>query len=259
MARTPKTELSREEERAKRDAAEQEALLREVDDAVRQGDFESFMGSYGKPLLAVIALGLAGFGGYLFWDNQRENAMESSSEELVTVLDQLDAGNMDTVATRLEAFEGEGAPAVSAKMLRAGMAAENGERAEAATLFGEVAADETAPQAMRDIALIRQTALNFDEMEPAEIVAAMKPLAVPGEPFFTSAGELLGHAYLAQDKRDEAGALFAQIARDESTPETARARLLNLAGILGVDAIDDVQDVLEAQRSQPGQGASLVE
>ena len=50
MARTPKTELSREEKKAKADAAEQEALLREVDEAVRQGDMESFLGTWGKPL-----------------------------------------------------------------------------------------------------------------------------------------------------------------------------------------------------------------
>lgn len=259
MARTPKTELSREEQRAKRDAAEQEALLREVDDAVRQGDFESFMGSYGKPLLGVVIAGLAAFGAYLFWDNQNEAKMENSSEELVTVLDQLEAGNMDTAEARLEGFEGEGAAAISAKMLRAGLASENGNNTEAARLFGEVAADEAAPKAMRDVALIRQTALNFDGMEPAAVVAAMKPLAVPGEPFFTSAGELLAHAYLAQNKRAEAGALFARIARDENTPQSARARLLNMAGILGVDAVDDVQDVLEAQRSEPGQRTGLVE
>ena len=77
----------------------------------------------------------------------------------------------------------------------------------------------------------------------------MKPLAVPGEPFFTSAGELLAHAYLSQNKRDEAGALFAQIARDENTPESARARMLNMAGILGVDAVDDVQELLGSQQA----------
>ena len=58
---------------------------------------------------------------------------------------------------------------------------------------------------------------------------------------------MLAHAYLAQDKRDEAGALFGEIARHEDTPESARVRMLNMAGILGVDAIDDVQELLESQ------------
>lgn len=247
MARTPKTELSREEKKAKANAAEQEALMREVDDAVRQGDLESFMGSYGKPLLGVVLVGLLAFGGYLFWNNRQEAALEASSEELVTALDQLEAGNVEETSSRLAAFEGQGTPAISAKMLRAGIAAEGGDTAQAATLFGEIADDQSAPDVMRNLALIRRTALRYDQMEPAEVVAAMKPLAVPGEPFFASAGELVAHAYLAQNKRNEAGALFAEIARDENTPEPARARMLNMAGILGVDAVDDVQDILDAQ------------
>ncbi len=250
MARTPKTELSREEKKAKADAAEQDALLREVDEAVRQGDFESFMASYGKPLLAVVVLGLAAFGGYLYWDDRQEKAMEGSSEQLVTAFDQLEAGRTDTADTRLEGVAG-GSPELSAKMLRAGIAAENGDRDTAAALFGEVAETGSAPEAMRDLALIRRTALLFDQMEPAEVVSAMQPLAVPGEPFFTSAGELLAHAYLAQDKRGEAGTLFAEIARHEDTPDSARTRLLNMAGILGVDAVDDVRDVVEAQQRGP--------
>lgn len=259
MARTPKTELTAQDKKAKADAAQQEALMREVDDAVRQSDFDSFMASYGKPLFGVIVLGLAAFGGYLFWDGQREGERERASEELVTALDQLEAGNNAAATERLEAIEGEGTAAVSAKLMRAGIAAEEGRTDEAATLYREVADDTSAPETFRDIALIRSTALRFDAMEPAQVVAAMRPLAVPGDPFFASAGELLAHAYLEQGNRSEAGALFAQISRDESTPESARARMLNMAGILGVDAVDDVQALLDAQRGAAGAAATASE
>lgn len=77
MARTPDTKAAREEKKAKAEAAEQDALLREVDEAVRQGDMESFFSKWGKPLLGVVVLGLAGFGGYLYWDHQREQALEA--------------------------------------------------------------------------------------------------------------------------------------------------------------------------------------
>lgn len=247
MARTPKTEPTREEKKAKAEAAEQEALLREVDDAVRQGDMDQFLTTWGKPLLGVLAVGLAAFGGYIYWNNQQEAQLESSSEELVLALEQLENGNEESAMTRLAAIEGAGSAVISAKMLRAGQLAENGDDEQAAELLGEIADDESAPEPLRNLALIRRTALRYDTMEPAEVVAAMQPLAVPGDPFFASAGELLAHAYLAQDKRDEAGALFGEIARHEDTPESARVRMLNMAGILGVDAIDDVQELLESQ------------
>jgi hypothetical protein len=258
VARTPKTELTREEKKAKAEAAEQEALLREVDDAVRQGDMDQFLSTWGKPLLGLLIIGLAAFGGYIYWNNQQEGQLESGSEDLILALEALEEGNEDSATARLEALSGEGSAVFSAKMLRAGQLSEAGEDAQAAELLGEVAADEKAPEALRNLALIRQTALRYDAMEPAEVVAAMQPLAVPGEPFFASAGELLAHAYLAQGKRDEAGALFGEIARNENTPESARVRMLNMAGILGVDAIDDVQELLEAQQGGAAGDASLV-
>ncbi|MXO51095.1 tetratricopeptide repeat protein [Erythrobacter gaetbuli] len=251
MARTPKTDLTREEKKARADAAEQEALLREVDDAVRQGDFESFATSYGKPLLGVLIAGLAAFGGYLWWDNQNEQKMEAQSEALVVALDQLEAGNNAAALEKLNSMEGEGTAVISAKLLRAGLASEAGNDAEAVKLFGEVADDESAPKVMRDMALLRRVTLQYDDLEPAEVIAALKPLATPGEPLFASAGEIVAHAYLAQGKRAEAGALFGQIARAEGTPEGTRSRVLNMAGILGVDAVDDVEKLLDSQRIDP--------
>lgn len=257
MARKPKTELSREEKKARVSSAEQDALLREVDEAVRQSDMETFMGTWGKPLIAVIVLGLVAFGGYLYWDAEQEKAMEASSEQLVTSFDQLEAGRTDTANSRLESVEG-GSPELSAKMLRAGIAADNGDDDTAAALFAEVAGDDDAPEAMRNLATIRRTALLFDTMTPEEVVAAMQPLAVPGEAFFASAGELLAHAYMEQNKNSEAGALFAEIARHENTPETARSRMLNMAGILGVDAVDDVREAVEAQQRGPASNSGPV-
>ena len=88
------------------------------------------------------------------------------------------------------------------------------------------------------------TGLSFKELEG---VAALKPLATPGKPYFASAGELVAHAYLDQDKRAEAGALFAQIAKDQTAPESVRSRARQMAGVLGVDAIEDVEALLAEQ------------
>ena len=57
----------------------------------------------------------------------------------------------------------------------------------------------------------------------------------------------VAHAYLDQDKRAEAGALFAQIAKDQTAPESVRSRARQMAGVLGVDAIEDVEALLAEQ------------
>ncbi|WP_197458142.1 MULTISPECIES: tetratricopeptide repeat protein [unclassified Erythrobacter] len=249
MALTPKNELSREEKRAKQESAQQEALLREVDDAVRQSDAQAFLDRWGKPLLGLIIIALVAFAGYLYWDSRQEAAMERDSETLVGALDQIQAGNLDSGYDRLEelaAGEGSGA-AVVAKLMRAGIAEQRGDTDEASALFKQIAADDGAAPAMRDLARLRDVALNYDAMDSADIVAALKPLATPGKPYFASAGELVAHAYLDQDKRAEAGALFAQIAKDQTAPESVRSRARQMAGVLGVDAIEDVEALLAEQ------------
>lgn len=257
MALTPKTELSRDEKRARMENAQQEALLREVDEAVRQGDAAQFLDRWGKPLLALLILGLLAFGGYLFWENRQEAAMERESEALVGAIDQVQAGNLDSAFSALEdlAAEQDGGASAVAAMMRAGIAAERNRPAEAAAIFAEVAANEDAPPAFRDLARLRQVSLQYDSMTSGEVIAALKPLAAPGRPYFASAGELVAHAYLDQGKRGEAGALFAQIAKDEQSPDTLRSRARQMAGVLGVDAIEDVDALLEEQGIERGGAA----
>ena len=249
MALTPKTPKTREEKLAERDNAEQEALLREVDDAVRQGDTEEFLTTWGKPLLAALIIGLAGFGGYLFWDSRQEAAMEKNSEVLVAALDQVNTGNLQSGYDQLEELAGaeSGAASASAGMLRAGIAMQQQRPDEAAKLFAAVSADESAPKAMRDLAKVREIAVRYDTMKSADIIAALKPLAVPGNPYFGSAGEMVAHAYLDQGKRAEAGAMFAQIAKSDDVPDTLKSRARQMAGVLGVDAIEDVDALLKEQ------------
>ena len=236
-----------EDKKARQEAAAEEVLLREVDEAVRQDQLSNFATNYGKPLIAAVVLGLAGFGGYLYWERQQEAAMESDSEALVAALDQIEAGNLGTGSTALDPLIADGNPGAqaAARMLKAGVALEQGKVSEASELFAAVAADENAPPAMRDVANIRAVAATYDTMKPADVIARLKPLAVPGKPFFGSAGELVAMAYLDQNKTKEAGALFASIAKDENVPEGLRPRSRQMAGLYGVEAIEDVDKVLE--------------
>jgi hypothetical protein len=72
------------------------------------------------------------------------------------------------------------------------------------------------------------------------VIARLKPLAEPGNPWFGNAGELVGIAYMKQGHNDLAGPLFAAISRDKDAPVSLRRRARQMAGLLGVDAIDDV-------------------
>jgi hypothetical protein len=240
LALPPSSPESAEERNRKKAEAEQDTFLREVDDALRQDQFEGFLKTYGKPLLAGIAIGLVALAGYLFWHEHRQSQANERSEQFVVALDELEAGNRKGAYDKLAALAAdEGtASATSAALLRAGLAIELGKPGEAAGIYEKVAADSGAPQPMRDLATVRLVALRFDEMKPQQVIDQLKPLAVPGNAWFGVAGEMLGMAYLEQGKNDLAGPLFAQIARDKDVPSSLRGRSRQLAGLLGVDALD---------------------
>lgn len=256
MALTPNRSLTDDDKRAQRQAAQDDVLLREVDDAVRQDQYADFAKTYGRPLVAVVILALALFGAYLFWQSRQEAAKEADSEKLVTALDQVESGNLDSASKALDPLvqDGNAGARTAARLLQAGIAMQQSKPADAAKLFEQVAADGDAPQALRDAATVRAVAAKYDSMKPADVVARLKPLAVPGNAWFGSAGELVAMAYLDQGKRAEAGTLFAAIAKDKDTPETLRSRTRQMAGLLGVDAIEDVDEVLKEQNVDGGAG-----
>jgi hypothetical protein len=237
-------------------SAEDEILMREIDDAVRQDDTTEFLRKYGVALGVALALGLAAFGGWLAWDWYSDQQLQEQSETLVAGLDRSAAQDYDatdeTVTPLLES--GEPGPRTAARFLLASSALERGDTARAVQLFGEIAADEGAPSALRDLARVREVATNFDEREPADVIAKLKSLAVPGNPFFGSAGELTAIAHLEAGNRDKAGTLFAAIAKDDQLPETLRSRARQMAGLLGVDAVEDVDALLKAEGIDPEAG-----
>lgn len=252
MALRPENPQSRDPKQAQRHAAEQDVFLREVDDALREDEMRTAFQRWGKLAIVAVVVLLAALGGYLFWQQHRHQVAASQGEQFTIALDDVEAGKLGDGAKKLTALIGDSTDGTkaAARMMQAGIAIEQRKPADAVQLFEAVAADTSAPQPYRDLAAIRAVATNFDAMKPEDVVARLKPLAEPGKPWFGSAGELVGLAYLKQGKTNLAGPLFAAISRDKQVPETLRARTRQMAGLLGVDAIDDVA---RAAGTPPGQ------
>ncbi|MXO84892.1 tetratricopeptide repeat protein [Altererythrobacter aurantiacus] len=245
MALTP-TNPKANDKKARREAAEGDVLMREVDEAVRQDDMAAFGKRYGAPLLAVVGVALLAFGGYLYWNNAQEGARERDSETLVTAFDQQEAGNLSAATQALEPLatgEREGARAI-ALMGQASIALQDGKTQAAAQMFEAIADDASVPDEIRELARVRQVSTMYDRLEPAETIRLLDAAAQPGRPFFASAAEMKAMALVAQGKRQEAGALFAQIAQDDETPPTLQSRARQMAGLMGVDSIDDPANVI---------------
>lgn len=227
---------------AERDAAQQDGFLREVDEALREEQMVGMVKRFAKPVGGVIAVLLLAVGGYWAWDYSVKSDAAKRSEAAVLAFDKLEAGQLDAAVRDLEPLLKDGSPAsrAAAAMNLAAIALAQGKEDEAAKKFAAIAADASAPKPFRDLAAIREVTIRYDTMNSEDVIAKMKPLAVPGSAFFGSAGELLGMAYLDQGKPELAGPLFAQIGKDKTVPQTLRGRAKQMSSSLGYDGGVDI-------------------
>ena len=240
-----------------------DVFLQEVDEAVRKDRLDNFMQRYGRWVIGAMVAGLLAFGGYLYWGHRQDISRGEKAEELIAALDKVKAGQPTAATAGLKALEGEGNAAYRAAALieQSNLKAQTGDLKAAAALMAKVAADTKLDQSLRDMALIRQTALEFDTLKPEAVIARMKPIVDAKDPassWFPSAAELSATAYYQMGKFDEAGKLYGRVAKTPGISKSLQSRSVQMAGMLGVDAVADRvnERVAGDQKGTPGAAAA---
>jgi len=215
-----------------------ESFVREVNENLHRDQMAERAKRYGGVVVGGLLLFLLAVAGYLYWQDRQRKQAEAGTEQLTAVMQDIGAGKMTDAPARLDTLRQSDADGVKgvAALSRAALALQQGNRKLAATVYAEIAADDGLPKPYRDLALVRGTALDFDSIKPDEVIARLQPLAVAGEPFFGSAGEMVAMALIAKGQKPAAAQLFAKIAADDGVPDSLRARAVQVAGTLGVDA-----------------------
>jgi hypothetical protein len=214
-----------------------ETFVREVDENLRRDRARDFGKKYAGWLIAAVLLFLAASGGWIYWQDYRTKQSEQAVDQLAQIYTALGKGQVPNAAARLEVLSKDRGKAVRASAMfgRAALAVQQDDTKLAIAKFREIAADDSLPAPFRDLAVIRQTALEFDALKPEQVIARLEPLAKPDNPWFGSAGEMTAMALMKQGKPAEAGRLFAAIAKNDQVPEQVRARSVQIASSLGVD------------------------
>jgi hypothetical protein len=215
-----------------------EIFLREVDENLRRDQMRDFAKKYGGWLIAAVILFLIASGGFIYWQNYKQQHSETQVEQLAQVYKDIGASDTSSTPARLDDLSKSGSKSVRATALftRAALAIQQNDLKLATAKYAEIASDDGLPQPYRDAALIRQTALEFDSLKPDQVVARLKPLTKPGNPWFGSAGEMTAMALIKQGKNSEAAQLFIAIAKYKTVPDAIRDRSVQIAGSLGGDA-----------------------
>jgi len=218
-----------------------EVFLREVDEELRKEKVNQTVARYGWWIIAGLVLVIAAIGGFFWWQSYRADRAQAQGEALLNALDAMESGNRNAADARIGELSESSIAGyrVAAMFARANSQLAANNAAAAAATLGSIAANEDFAEPYRHAALVRQTALQFDQLPPQQVIQRLSPLARPGQPFFGAAGEMVGVAHLRMNRPDLAGPLFGRIGRDETVPASIRTRAIQMAGSLGVNALPD--------------------
>ena len=214
-----------------------EAFLREVDDELRRDTALRFWKQWGRTLIVATVAALIVLAGYLCWANQREAAAGVEGEALTAALNDLSSGGSKGATAKLADLSSSRVPGyrAAAQLALADDKLARNDIKGATAAYAAIATDSHFAQPVRDLALVRQVTASFDQTPPAEVVARLRGLTVPGNPWFGSAGEVTAVALIRQNKVREAGAMLAAIIKDEGVPPSIRSRSIQLASSMGVE------------------------
>ncbi|RYY29290.1 MAG: tetratricopeptide repeat protein [Sphingomonadales bacterium] len=218
-----------------------EAFLREVDEEYRRDRMLNIWRTYGRWIIAAVVVALVALAAWLYMGHRSDSAAGVQGEQYDAALRLIEENQPDKAMPELEKLAKSDADGYSAlsRIAQGNLLLQKGDMKGATAKFAEVAANTGYPQPYRDLALLRQTANEYDTLKPEQVIERLKGLAVSTSPWFGTAGEMVAASYLKQGKRADAGKLYGQIAQGgENVPESIRQRAVTLAGVLGVDAID---------------------
>jgi len=230
-----------------------ETFLREVDEELRKEQMSNFVSRFGWWLLGGLFLILGSIGGWLWWQTRQADLAAAEGQTLIEALDAQEANNAAAGTAKADELAGsdiEGYRAAALFTRANGQVAAGNAPAAIATLRS-IAGDETLDESYRQAALVRQTALEFDSLQPQEVIRRLRPLAGEGSAWLGSAGEMVGIAYLKMRRPDLAGPVFARVGRDRNVPGSIRTRAIQMAGSLGFSALEEQGGSNEAQPAAP--------
>ncbi|WP_165793674.1 tetratricopeptide repeat protein [Hyphococcus luteus] len=240
--------------------ANEDSVLREVDEALDEERQWAFFQKNGPALIVGAALLVVGVAGWQFWSHMKTQQAEEQALELSAAVDLLAE---DPVAGRAAldkvAEEGGGYGAL-ATLRQANSYAAGGERLKAVELYREVANGD-APRRLREFAQLRAALLSLNDGRDA-VMSDLGGLAEEDGPYSYHAREILGVAALNEKDYESAVVAFNELALDMSAPEGVRERATEFAQLAeeakaGVNIFGEtrLEDVMSSVGADDGASA----
>jgi hypothetical protein len=204
-------------------------IFEEVDEDLKQENYKKLWDRYGRYIIAVMVLIVAGTAGHVGWKSYVQKQQLAYSERFNAAIDQAKEGNLAQASGALAQLAGDANAgyAMLARFREAALRRENGEAAAAVDIYDTLADDGSIEPLYRSLASLLAVMAQLETGDPAALTARLKPLAADG-PWRHTANEYFGVLALRQNDVAAARTHFQAVADDAAAPQGARQRAAEL-------------------------------
>ena len=203
-----------------------DSFIREVNEELRQDQARALWDRYGTYVIIVAAVVVLATGAWVAWEYWTERRANASGDAFSQALTLADQGKTDEALAELARLqeEGYGSYPVLARMRSATVLSARGDAEAAVAAFDGVAAENSVPEPIRDMARLRAGLILVDHGSYADVSARVEGLAADTNPLRHSAREALGLAAWKEGRPTDALVFFEQIVDDQEAPRNTRER-----------------------------------
>lgn len=191
-------------------------IFNEVDEAVRQEQWQKLWKRYGHWLIAVVVLAIVGTAAGSLWNYYREQQRIESAARFSSALELLQANDHNAAVSALSDLADNAASgyALLASFREAEALLAVGDRPGAIAVYEEIAGDSSVDVIYRDLAALYAAMHLMAAEDYAAAAEKVAPLTVEDRPWRYVARELDGHIALAQGDEARAREIFSALADD---------------------------------------------
>ena len=217
----------------------EDALIREVNDELREEQMMKLWQRYGGFVVGVAILVVAIVAGYQGWKHYTATTRLEEGERFYTAAQTAGTGDTAGAIGAFHNLAGDAATGygVLARFQEATLKADAGDVQGAAALYVQIARENASDPAIAGLANVLGAALeiNAGGYDRAALELRLQAIAGDGQPYRYTARELLALVALDGGDTANARALFDQLATDATAPQAMAQRARDIAQSLGAN------------------------
>jgi hypothetical protein len=209
-------------------------IFREIDEELRRDNLIKLLSRYWPYLAGIVVVALAIAAGIAGWRQHQLSLRQAESARYAAALTLAEEGKDAEAAALFGAIaQGNGGYADLAAFEQAALLAKSGHRKQAVAIYDHIAAINPHPT-FRDLAVLLAAMQQMQMREAAAktVIARLRPLTAPGNPWRPSALELTALAELEAGDKSGARRLYQGLAADPSAPSDLRSRAAEMVAAL---------------------------